>query len=413
MKILLISHYFPPEIGAPSARLFEMAKHWVNEGNEVKVLTCFPNHPTGIIPEEYSGMNVMLEEIEGIKVYRTYTYATPNEGFIKKTLGHISFMFSSFVQGRKRIGEFDVIVVSSPTFFSVFSAYAYSLTRRKPWVLEVRDLWPAALVELDILKNKTVIKILERLELFFYKRAKKVVLVTDSFKENLIHRGIDERKLEVVKNGVNPNNFKNNPNLKNAMKKKWNLENKFIVLYIGAHGISQALDKVIDAAKELKGIDDIQFVFVGEGAKKKELIEKTKKENVSNVMFIGGQKKSEVESFYNMADVGIVSLRDIQLFQTFIPSKMFEILSTETPLIAAVAGESKDILESSGGAIVVPPENPIKLKEQIIYLRDNRNVGEEMGRKGREFVTQYYSRKNLARKYLEILKNVLLKKEKI
>jgi len=187
MRIVVICHYFYPEIGAPSARLFEMSKRWVSQGHEVSVVTCFPNHPTGIIPEEYQGKKYMLETIEGIQIYRNYVYATPNEGFIKKTLGHLSFVISSIILSLFRIQRPDVIIVSSPTLFSVISGYVFSLIRRAPFVFEVRDLWPDAIIKLGILTNKPIIRCLEWMEMFLYRRSKKVVVVTEAFKKHIVY----------------------------------------------------------------------------------------------------------------------------------------------------------------------------------------------------------------------------------
>jgi len=402
MKILVITHYFPPEIGAPSARLFEMASHWVKEGNEVTVLTAFPNHPTGVIPDEYKGKKSMVEYIEGIKVIRSYVYATPNEGFVKKTIGHISFMLSSVLQSFFKVGKPDVVVVSSPTYFSMFSATFYSISKRSKLVLDIRDLWPAAIVELGVLKNRFIIGILEFFEKEFYKKASKIVVVTNSFKENLVNRGIPGGKIEVITNGVNENMFQYDEIAGVNLRKKLGIRtNDFVGLYIGAHGISQSLHVLIEVAKELP---DIKFLFVGEGAEKKKLIKLKTEKSLNNVLFIEGQPKNLISDYYSLADVCFVPLRDVELFKTFIPSKMFEIMSNSRPIIASLEGESEVILKKSNSAIITKPESVSEMKEAILTFRNNPELIKQYGENGRGFVIKNYTRKSLAEKYLKLLK---------
>lgn len=402
MKILIISHYFPPEIGAPSARLFEMARYWVAEGHEVTVLTAFPNHPTGIIPEGYRGKKSMIEHMEGIKVIRSYVYATPNEGFVKKTLGHISFMFSSVFQSFFKAGKPDVVIVSSPTFFSMFSASFYSVFKRAKLVLDIRDLWPAAIVELGVLKNKFVIGILEFFEKSFYKQASKIVVVTNSFKDNLVERGFPQDKIKVITNGVDDNLFNFNQKARIDLREKLGIgPSEFVGLYIGAHGLSQSLHILLDVAADLP---NIKFLFVGEGAEKKKLLQIKSDKNLNNVLFVEGQPKHIISDYYSLSDVCFVPLRDVELFKTFIPSKMFEIMSNSRPIIASLEGESAGILKKSNSAIITKPENVEEIKKAILFLSDNPEIINAYGENGREFVVQNYTRKSLARKYLSLLK---------
>lgn len=406
MNITFICHYFPPEIGAPSARIFEMAREWVRLGHHVEVVTCFPNHPTGIIPDKYKGMRYSKEDMEGIVVHRNYVYATPNKGFIKKTMGHISFMVSSVFLTLKKISNTDVIITSSPTFFSIFSGLIFSKVKKVPFILEIRDLWPAAIVELGVLKNKLIISILEKIELYFYKKCDRLIMVTESFKKIAIMRGIRPEKIEVITNGYSEEIFDGAPKDEEIID-RYNLKGKFVVEYVGAHGISQGLDKILLVAEQLKKFMDISFVFVGEGAEKKNLIDFAIKNNLENVQFIDAQSKDMIPRFYNTADVCIIPLKDIKLFKTFIPSKMFEIMGCGRPIIASVAGEAADILEKSGAAIVVLPEDVIAIKDSILKLKNNKELSDIMGIRGQVFAKQNYSRCMLARRYLDIINNVV------
>jgi glycosyltransferase involved in cell wall biosynthesis len=402
MRIVVISHFFPPEIGAPSARLYEMARHWVELGNEVHVVTCFPNHPTGIIPEEYKGKKYMYEEMDGIHVHRNYVYATPNKGFIKKTLGHISFMFSSVVISMRKIKEPDVIVTSSPTFFSIFSGYWYSLRKKASFVLEIRDLWPAAMIELGVMKKGVITNILEKMELFFYRKSKKLIMVTKSFKENVVSRGIDGSKVHVITNGVDQELFYPKGKNKDIIN-KYDLENKFVISYVGAHGISQNLSTILKVAKNLEKDRDIQFLFIGEGAEKGKLKNTASEWAISNVTFIDSQPKEMIPEFYNASDICLIPLKNIELFKTFIPSKMFEIMACGVPIVASLEGEAADILNESKAAEVVKPDNPEEIMQAIIKIKNDKVLLEKVKENGPAFVEQNYSRKKLAEQYLEII----------
>ncbi|WP_408008269.1 glycosyltransferase family 4 protein [Pseudalkalibacillus sp. A8] len=402
MKIVVISHYFPPEIGAPSARLYEMARHWVELGNEVHVVTCFPNHPTGIISKEYRGMKYMYEEMDGIHVHRNYVYATPNKGFIKKTLGHISFMFSSVLISMRKIKNPDVIITSSPTFFSIFSGYWYSLRKKASFVLEIRDLWPAAMIELGVMKKGFITRILEKMELFFYRNSKKLIMVTKSFKENVVNRGIDSNKVHVITNGVNQELFY--PKEKNKeIINKYDLEDKFVISYVGAHGISQNLSTILEVAKGLEKDKEIQFLFIGEGAEKDKLRQIASEQEINNVTFVDSQPKEIIPEFYNTSDISLIPLKDIELFKTFIPSKMFEIMACGVPIVASLEGESADILNESKAAEVVKPDDPEQIKQAINKLKNDKILLEKLKINGPAFVERNYSRRKLAEQYLKII----------
>lgn len=406
MTIIYICHYFAPEIGAPSARIFEMARQWVSAGHTVKVVTCFPNHPTGIIPPEYREKKFQKELLDGIEVYRNWVYATPNEGFVKKILGHLSFMFSSVIFSTRKLGSADVIIVSSPTFFSIFSAWYISRVKRIPFVLEVRDLWPAALVELGVLTNRTIINVLEKIEMWFYQEAKAIVNVTHTFCDYMANRGVPREKLFTITNGVDHARFYPQSH-DTQFRIKHTLQDKFVVLYTGAHGISQALGRILDAAERCADIPSIKFVFIGEGAEKAALVKRANDTGLVNVLFLPSVTKKEMAEVYASADVCLVPLRDIPLFKTFIPSKMFEIMACGRPIIASVAGEAAEILAKSGGAIVTPPENVDMIVQAIHTLVNNPALVQQLGESGHDYALQNYTRSALANEYLDLLQSVI------
>lgn len=406
MNISVFSHYFTPEIGAPSARIYDMSRQWLNAGHEVDVVTCFPNHPTGTIYPGYTAGKYRLEELDGLRVHRNWTYITPNKGFLKKSLGHLSFLPSARWNSLGRLNKPDVTVGTSPTFFAAMAAAAAAHRYGAPFIMEVRDLWPACFVDLGVLKQPLLIKFLEMWELSLYRKADRVVTVTESFRQDLIRRGIPERKVATVYNGADEEFWQpREPSVE--LRQKHRLGNKFVALYIGAHGISQALGRVIEAAGEVRDTENIHFLFVGEGAEKEQLVRQAADGGLKNVTFVDPVGKDEVKSYYALADVCLVPLRNIPLFKTFIPSKMFEMMAMKKPILASLEGEAADILRRSGGAVVVPPEDSKALARELLRLYGDRVGMTKMGEAGRRFVIEEFSRRALAAKYNEIMQEAI------
>jgi glycosyltransferase involved in cell wall biosynthesis len=406
VRIAFVCQYFVPEIGAPSARVSELCREWVAQGHEVTVITALPNHPTGIVPPEYRGVWFRRETLDGITVFRNWLYATPNEGFVKRTLSHLTFMCSAAVLSTPRLRGHDVIVVSSPAFFAVLTAWFMSKVWRIPYVFEVRDLWPGIFVELGILKNRAIIGILEAVEMFLYRQAAHVVVVTEAFRDILVRRGVPAAKVAVVTNGVDMETYRPAPR-ETGLRHAHELDGKFVALYIGAHGISQALSAILEAARLLADDPQIAVVFVGEGAEKKMLVEKAAALGLRNVRFLPGQPKALMPEWYATADVVFVPLRNIPMFETFIPSKMFEVLASGRPIIGSVKGEARGILERSGGAIVVDPEDAPAIADAVRRLKADAALGRGLAEDGVRFVGLHYDRRMLARRYLELLQRLV------
>jgi glycosyltransferase involved in cell wall biosynthesis len=403
VRICLLCHYFAPEPGAPQARLLESARTWVEEGHDVTVLTGFPNHPTGTLGPGDRGRLFREEWIDGIRVLRSWLYATPNRGFVKKTLGHLSFMATAVLVGGARAERPDVVVVSSPTFFSVLSAYVLARLWRCPFVFEVRDLWPAIFTELGVLQNRRVIRALEALEMFLYRAAARVVTVTEGFRRVITERGIDPGKVVTITNGVDTGFFRPATD-RRAHRREIGVEGRFVVLYLGAHGISHALARILEVADRWRDVPEALFLFVGEGAEKAALVARAGEMGLGNVRFLPGVPKERVPIHYGAADVCLVPLRNVPLFTTFIPSKLFEILGCGVPVVASVAGESAEILGRSGGARIVPPEDVAGIDAALRELHADPSLRARLGETGRRFVRRHYDRAALARRYLDLLR---------
>jgi glycosyltransferase involved in cell wall biosynthesis len=402
MRTLIVTHYFPPETGAPQARLSALAATWAADGDEVTVLTGMPNHPTGTVPPAYRGAIRRREHLDGYQVIRTWLYATPNEGIARKTAGHLSFMISSVLLGGRRCGPADTVVVSSPTFFSIGAAWVLARMKRARLVVEIRDLWPAIFVELGVLTNHRLIRLLERLELAAYAAADRVVVVSDGFRANLIDRGVPGDKVHTIRNGVTLDRFDPGATADPRVRDRLGARaGDCLVLYLGTHGISHGLRGVADAAARLAG-KPVHFAFVGEGADKPRLQRRVAELALDNVTLLPGVPHQEVPALLAAADICLVPLRDVPLFSTFIPSKMFEYLAAGKAVVGAVAGEAAQILRDAG-AVVVPPEDSAALADAIRMLAADPQRRQAMGRLGRAHVEDCFDRVTLAREYRQIL----------
>jgi glycosyltransferase involved in cell wall biosynthesis len=402
MRVLVVTHYFPPETGAPQARLSALAAAWAADGDEVTVLTGMPNHPTGVVHPGYRRAWFRREAADGYRVIRTWLYATPNEGFVRKTLGHLSFMVSSVLLGGWAAGRADVVVVSSPTFFSILSGWVLARLRRARFVVEVRDLWPAIFVQLGVLTNRRVIALLERLELAAYAAADQVVVVSEGFREDLIDRGVPAAKVHTIRNGVDLRQF--DPATAPSAELRATLgagPDDCLVLYAGTHGISQGLPAIADAAAA-GDQQRIRFAFVGDGADKRRLEHRVAELALRNVVLLPGVPSDQMPALLAAADICLVPLRDVPLFGTFIPSKMFEYLAAGKAVLGSVQGEAAQIL-AEAGAMVVPPEDSGSLAAALAALAADPELRALMGKSGREFVERNYDRKALGRRYRAIL----------
>jgi glycosyltransferase involved in cell wall biosynthesis len=402
VRILIVTHYFPPETGAPQARLSALAAAWAADGDEVTVLTGMPNHPTGVVPPPYRRAIRRTEHADGYGIVRTWLYATPNEGILRRTIGHLSFMCSSVLLGARKAGRADVIVVSSPTFFSIGAAWVLARLKRARLVVEIRDLWPAIFIELGVLTNRRVIGLLEHLELAAYAAADEVVVVSEGFRDNLISRGVPAAKVHTIRNGVTPDRFDPEAAADPAVRARLGARpGDCLVLYLGTHGISQALPGIADAASLLSG-KPVHFAFVGEGSDKPRLQRRVTELGLGNVTLLPGVPHAEVPELLAAADICLVPLRDVPLFSTFIPSKIFEYLAAGKAVIGAVTGEPAQILRGAG-AHVVPPEDSAALAGAIGALADDPERRQLMGKLGRAQAELCFDRAVLARKYRQIL----------
>ena len=372
MHILFLTDNFPPEGNAPASRTYEHAREWVKLGHDVTVITCAPNFPEGVLFDGYKNKWYQREVMEGIDVVRVKTYITANEGFVKRILDYISFGVMGGIAGLFQTRP-DVIVSTSPQFFCACGAWVLSVVRWKPWVFELRDIWPASITAVGAMEKSTIIRVLEKLEMFLYRRADRIVAVTNSFKTELIERGIDGDKIDVVINGVDLSKYSPVETKSPALADQYGLAGKFVVGYIGTHGMAHALDKVLDAAALLQDNDDVRFLFAGGGAERASLERLAAARGLSNVVMMPRQPKEAMPAVWSLCDISLISLRDTPLFTKVIPSKIFESMGMGLPMvIACPAGEATDIIAGTSSGVVVQPENPEALADCIAGLYSDR-----------------------------------------
>lgn len=409
MRILYVSQYFPPEIGAPAARVHELSREWVRLGHEVTVLTAFPHHPSGVKRTEDRGVLERRERVDGIDLLRTYVYAVPNKGTIKRMASYASFMLSAAALGPLRLSPPDVVLATSPQLLCAAAGYSLSRSFGAPFVFEVRDLWPESILAVDAMGDNPIIRGLKALARFLYRSCDRIVTVGEGYKRSIHHLyGISNDKMSVIPNGIDPSLFAPLPR-DNEVRREYGWGDKFVLLYLGTHGMAHALDKVLDAAKRLQEDKRLHFVFVGDGAEKQNLKQRAAADQLTNVQFIDPQPKSRVPLFYAACDLGVVTLRDTSLFQEVLPSKIFEYLGMERAILLGVGGEARRLVEKAEAGEYVAPEDSEAMAAAIRRLSQDPARLEEMGRKGRAHVLEHYDRSALARRYVEVLRAVTSK----
>lgn len=395
MKLIYLCQHFPPETGAPQIRVYEVSKELINRGHQVEVLTAFPHHPKGVIPDEYKGMFYLFENWDGIPVHRSWIYPSPKGSFWKRLVSYFSFTFSSFYSIIKAKPT-DVIICNSPPLFLGITGYLGAKMKRAKFVFNVADIWPESAVELGILNNKSFIRMAEWLELFLYKKSWKIATATDGIREYMIRKGKREEDVFLLPNGVNTDTFSPLPK-DTALIKELGLEGKKVFMYGGTLGYAQGLDSVLEAASLLKDTHpEAHFLFVGDGQEREKLLGMVEELGLHNVTFYGSVPVSEMPRMFSIADYSVVSLRNIELFKGARPSKIFPALSSGTPVLYCGEGESASILEEYNCGKIAPPENKegiaAAVKELLAVPEENYQV---MCENGRKLAIEQYSWKKI------------------
>ena len=406
MKLLILTQYFPPEVGAPQNRLFELAVRLKRIGVDVAVLTAMPNYPQMKIYDGYEGKDYLYEEIEGIPVHRASIYLPKSKSIIQRLLNYFSFVYSSARVGTSKIGDVDVIMCESPPLFLGYSAMYLKRKKKAKLIFNVSDLWPESAEKLGVVTNKRMLKLAYNLEAKLYHKS---VLVTGQTQG--ICKSINERFPKVktywLPNGVDASYYNPLTVTGNWRKENGFHDNDILFLYAGIIGLAQGLEIILSAAEKVKENSNIKFILLGSGPEKEKLQSIQKHKQLTNVYFFDAVSKTQMPQIVQASDVSIIPLRKLDLFLGAIPSKIFENLAMEKPVILAVDGEARELFVNQGKcALYSEPENIEDLVRNVLLLANDSLLRKLLGEKGRVYVEQSFNRNTIAHNFHEILNDL-------
>jgi glycosyltransferase involved in cell wall biosynthesis len=404
MRILFFADNFSPETNAQASRVYERARYWAEWGHDVTVVTCAPNFPGGAVYEGYTNAWRKSEEIAGIRVVRVKTFIAANEGTLLRMADYLSFLPAAIWAGIQEQAP-DVVAATSPQMFAALAGWAVARVKRRPFVLEVSDLWPESVLAVGAMrKPNAVIRGLDRMAQFLYDRADRIIVLTQGFKEKIADRGIAREKLEVILNGVELAIYKRQARDAELARHIGLQPGQFVVGYIGTLGMAHGLENVLDAAEQLRGTR-VQFVLVGPGAEREKLRAAARERGLQNVLFVAPQPKQEMPRYWSLCDVALVHLKNTPLFETVIPSKIFEAMGMGLPIVlAAPKGEASKIVEAEGVGVHVPAGDTENLVRILISLSQSAEYVSAMAYRS-ESMAPRHSREEQARKYLAVLRD--------
>jgi hypothetical protein len=399
MHILFFSHYFPPEVNAPASRTYEHCRRWVQAGHRVTVVTCAPNCPAGRVFPGYRNAWRTREWVEGIEVVRVWTLLAPNQGFARRTLNYLSYLARAAIYAAAGPRP-DLVVATSPQFFCGWAGVLAHWLRRVPLVLEIRDLWPESIVAVGALRRSPLVRLLEWLERKMYAAADRIVTVGEDYRAQLVARGADPRAIAVVPNGVDLAAFQVTGQPSRA-RQQFGAGRKFVCAYVGTVGMAHGLEVMLEAAQSAlaAGRHDLAFWIVGDGARRAELQEEARRRGLTNLVFTGLLPKSRMPEVIAACDACLVHLRPTELFQTVMPSKVFEIMALDVPIIMGVGGGARRLVLEAGAGVAMEPGSAVSLLQCIDRVRQ---AGPGAFR-GRDYVARYYNRDLLAAQMLGVL----------
>ncbi|HEY1837497.1 MAG TPA: glycosyltransferase family 4 protein [Rhizomicrobium sp.] len=403
MHILVLSDNFVPEQNAPALRTRDHCRRWVEDGHQVTVITTIPNFPTGEAQYGYRNRWRQEETIEGIRVVRVWSYLAPNKGTVRRALDFVSFAVSGFLAGRRESP--DVIVATSPQLLTALAGHWLSQALAVPWIFEVRDMWPDSVLAVDAMNDGAAIRALLRLEDFLYRSASRIVTISDALRELIAQKGVDRNKIGVVYNGIDPHRLiprEKSPRL----LQHFGYDGKFVIGYVGTHGLAQKLETVVNAAKMLESHDDIRFLFVGDGARREALIDMAAKLALSSIEFHGLVTSTTVVEYLALCDAIVVPLKNAALFEGALPTKIFEAAAMERPIILSAAGIAADLVRKYDAGLAIAPEDATALAASIIELRNDSALRQRFAAGGRGLAADF-DRNKLADLMLDEIRRVL------
>lgn len=401
MRILVLSDNFVPEQNAPALRTFEHCRRWVQQGASVTVITTVPNFPTGIIQAPYRNRFRQRETIDGIEVIRVWSFLAPNKDVIFRGLDFLSFAVGAFLAGLFQ--KPDVILATSPQLLTGLAGRFLAGAKRKPWVFEVRDLWPESIVAVGALKEGAIIRILEKLEASLYRSAARIVTVSEPMRARIAAKGVSAGKIAVVSNGADPSRLQGGEK-RDQLAAQWKPLEKFVVGYVGTHGMAQGLEVVVAAAEILRDTN-VHFVFVGEGARRLELEAQARRSGLANTTFLGQVPAADAVDYLALSDLVVVPLKRTTTFESALPSKVFETAAVGRPMIVSASGHVAEVVRQYEAGVVVEPGDPVQLAAAILQLRDDPELRSHL-RAGCKKLARDFTRERLADLMLEELRKV-------
>lgn len=403
MNILFLSDNFPPESNAPASRTHEHCRRWVERGHRVVVVTCAPNFPRGEVFEGYRNRLYQKETIDGIEVIRVWTYITANEGFAKRILDYLSFMTAA-VPAALFTRRPDIIVATSPQLFTAVAGWIVSILKWRPWVFELRDLWPESIGAMEALRARPALRAIEACSHFLYRRASLIVPVTETFAERLEALGIDRSRICVVTNGVDPEKVRVERSPAEVRAGYGIPENAMVAAYVGTVGLAHGVGTIVEAATLTRDDPALHYAIMGEGADKQSVRRRIEERGLTNVTLIDGKPRQAAFELVNAADASLVLLRDLPVFETVIPSKIFEAMVLGKPVVLGVRGEARRIVvDEADCGLAFPPEDAEALAAALRRLAGDAQLRARLGTNGREMLERRFRRTVLADRMLEAL----------
>jgi glycosyltransferase involved in cell wall biosynthesis len=406
MRILFLSHYFFPEGNAPASRVHELTRRWARAGHEVTVVTCAPNVPSGVVYEGYRNRWQQREVISGVSVIRVWTWLAANAGTARRILNYVSFLVTGALAGLC-VRRPDVVIATSPQFFCGWAGVVVAKLRRVPFVLEIRDLWPASIVAVGAMSNSRLVRALEWLERRMYAAADTIVTVGEGYRGELEARGVPAARIRVIPNGVDLAAYQPREDGA-AVRAEWGLGDRFVCAYLGTIGMGCGLSVVLRAARRLRGLgrDDVRFLLVGDGAVRDELEADARNQGLREVVFTGRQDKQRMPEYLAAADACLVHLTRTELFETVLPSKLFEAAAMAKPIVLGVRGSAAELVADAEAGLCIEPENEVELVEAVVRLADDPALCQRLGAAGRARLAARFDVERLAGEYLEFLEGV-------
>jgi glycosyltransferase involved in cell wall biosynthesis len=408
MKILLLHQYYLEDNDSGGSRWNEMTRMWADGGNQITVIAGMV-HPNGFKKrDEYKGKYFLKKNKDNITVWRCHVSESYNINFIGRLWGYFSFVFSSLWCLLFKVkGDYDVIIITSPPLFISISALIYKWLKRIPLIFEIRDLWPESAIDTGVVKNKFIIKLAYWLEKISYKNADLINVLTPAFRETLINKKrISYDKIIYIPNAadfyISDELVKNN--IQSDIREKYNLGNKFIITYVGAHGVANCLDQVLDTANILKN-SDVVFVLIGNGMDKPKLIHRANNEKLTNVIFIDSVPKTEVFKYILSSDMGMSVLKKAEAFKTVYSNKTFDYFACKKPVFMLIDGVSRQLVEVADAGKYVEPENPQMFADSILEYSKNKDKIIKQGENGYKYAKENFDRKILSDRYLKLLES--------